>query len=320
MPEIGYHASHEQFSPSELLRCVQQAEQAGFHGAMCSDHYLPWGEAQGHSGFAWSWLGSALQATRFSFGVVNAPGQRYHPAIIAQATATLAEMYPGRFWLSVGSGEWLNEHITGEPWPPKEERNARLKESVDVMRALWAGETVDHAGAIRVQAARLYSRPAQPPLLIAAALSPETAAWVAGWADGIITTSKPRAEQERFIAAFRRGGGEDKPMYVQAKISYARDEETARAGAYEQWRTNVLPADVTANFALPEQFDAAAQGVRPEDVARQVRISADIARHIAWIQEDIDLGFSRIYLHNVNCNQRTFIEDFGAQVLPRFAR
>lgn len=147
---IGFHASHEQFSPARLLRCVQQAEQAGFKAAMCSDHFHPWSERQKHSSFAWSWLGSALEATSFRFGTVCAPGQRYHPAVIAQAAATLAEMYPGRFWIAVGSGENLNEHITGAAWPAKSEREARLQECVEVMRALWAGETVSHDGRVCV--------------------------------------------------------------------------------------------------------------------------------------------------------------------------
>src|SRR5688500_3625103 len=126
MTRISYHASHEQFSPGELLRLVQRAERAGFAGAMSSDHFLPWSAQQGHSGFAWSWLGAAMQATALPFGVGNAPGQRYHPAIIAQASATLAEMFPDRFWVALGTGQYVNEAITGERWPPKSERNARL--------------------------------------------------------------------------------------------------------------------------------------------------------------------------------------------------
>src|SRR3954462_3616377 len=144
MVRIGFHASHELFPPRELLRMVEDAERAGFGAAMCSDHFHPWTERQGQSGFAWAWLGAALQATRLPFGVVCAPGQRYHPAIIAQAAATLAQMFPGRLWVALGTGQNLNEHINGGPWPPKPERQARLKEAVTVIRALWAGETVDH--------------------------------------------------------------------------------------------------------------------------------------------------------------------------------
>src|SRR5919112_2448835 len=126
-----YHCSHEQHAPSALLSYVRAAEAAGFAAAMCSDHFHPWTDAQGQSGFAWSWLGAALQATSLSLGTVNAPGARYHPAIIAQAAATLAEMFPGRFWFAIGSGEALNEAITGDAWPVKAERNARLQECAE---------------------------------------------------------------------------------------------------------------------------------------------------------------------------------------------
>jgi probable non-F420 flavinoid oxidoreductase len=316
MATIGYHASHEQFPPSELLSCVRAAEQAGFAAAMCSDHFAPWSAQQGESGFAWSWLGAALQATSLPCGVVNAPGDRYHPAIIAQAAATLAEMFPGRFWVALGSGQALNEHITGQRWPHKAERNARLKECVDVIRALWAGETVTHHGRVHVDEARLWSRPAQPPLIFGAALSEETAAFVGGWADGLITVNAPREQLVRLIAAFREGGGDGKPLYLQSHLSYAPTEEQAHANAYDQWRTQILPASVNEQLRLPSEFEAAARFVRPEDVYEHVRISSDPARHLAWIQEDLEHGFAQIYMHNVGRNQQEFIEVFGERVLP----
>ena len=148
MTIVGFHASHEQVPPARLLHAVQRAEEVGFDAAMCSDHLAPWSLRQGESGFAWSWLGSALQATRLPFGVVTAPGQRYHPAIAAQAIATLESMYPGRFWAALGSGEAVNEHVTGDPYPPKEERDARLRETVTVIRRLLAGEEVSADGLI----------------------------------------------------------------------------------------------------------------------------------------------------------------------------
>src|SRR3954468_18270768 len=203
MTVIGFHCSHEQISPAQLLKDGQQAEQAGFTAGMSSDHFSPWSERQGESGFAWSWLGAALQATSLPFGVVNAPGQRYHPAVIAQAAATLYELFPGRFWLALGTGEFSNEHITGEPWPDKRTRKARLAECVAVMRALLAGEVVDHEGLVRVDRARLWTLPPEPPPLIGAAVSAETAAWVGTWADGLITIQQPRDQLERVLTAFR---------------------------------------------------------------------------------------------------------------------
>src|SRR6187200_825995 len=163
---LGYHASHEQVPPSRLLAAVVRAESAGFDAAMCSDHLAPWGVRQGESGYAWSWLGAALASTSFSLGVVTAPGQRYHPVIVAQAIATLEEMFPGRFWAALGSGEAMNEHITGDPWPSKDDRDARLEESVGIIRRLLAGERVSHHGHVRVAEARVWSRPAEPPPLL----------------------------------------------------------------------------------------------------------------------------------------------------------
>jgi coenzyme F420-dependent glucose-6-phosphate dehydrogenase len=317
---IGYHSSHEQFAPSELLRYVQLAEQAGFGSAMCSDHFHPWSDMQGESGFAWSWLGAALQATSLSFGVVTVPGGwRYHPAIIAQAAATLAEMFPGRFWIAPGSGELLNEHITGGYWPHKAERNTRLHEAVEIIRALWAGETVTHQGLLRCEEAKLYTRPATPPLIVGAALSPETAEWMGGWADALVTVVGPRDRMQKIIDAFRRGGGEDKPLYLQAQVSFAGTDEEARRAALEQWRTVSFPSAVLAELRMPAQFDAAAQYLRVEDLEGKIRMSADPERHVEWLREDIEMGFTEINIHNVSRDQERFIQVFGEHVLPAVA-
>src|SRR3954463_12160040 len=153
MSKIAFHASHEQFAPSALLKYTKLAEQAGFGAINSSDHFHPWSERQGQSGYSFAWLGAAMQATTLPFGVVCSPGQRNHPAIIAQAAATLAEMFPGRFHVSLGSGEALNERITGGIWPIKSERNARLLESVDVIRQLFSGKMVTHQGRVTVECA-----------------------------------------------------------------------------------------------------------------------------------------------------------------------
>ncbi|HEV3496975.1 MAG TPA: TIGR03885 family FMN-dependent LLM class oxidoreductase [Actinomycetes bacterium] len=318
-PLIGYHASHEQLAPSALLRCVVAAEAAGFQAAMCSDHFAPWSSRQGHSGFAWSWLGAAMQATSLGFGVVNAPGQRYHPAIIAQAAATLSELFPGRFWLALGSGEASNEHVTGDRWPAKEERRARLGEAVSVIRALLAGETVSHDGLVRVDRARLWTLPAEPPKLIGTAISPETAAWVGGWADGLVTLNQSHDQLRRLIEAFRDGGGEGKPLYLQVHLSWAADEETALAVAHDQWRSNVFDPVLAMELVLPEQFDAAARFVTPSDVRSAVLDSADLGRHAAWLAEFAELGFDRLYLHEVGQaeHQQPFIDAFGSKVIPQ---
>ena len=316
MAIIGYHASHEQFKPSALLAYARLAEQAGFQAVLSSDHFHPWSTRQGESGFAWSWLGAALQGTNLSFGVVNAPGQRYHPAIIAQAAATLAEMFPERFFIAVGSGQALNELVTGERWPAKAERNARLKESVDVIRALWQGETVNHRGLVTVEEATLYTRPPVAPLIIGAAVTAETAGWVGGWADGLITVSRPPAELKKVVEAFHRGGGAGKPMYLKVQLSYAAEENIARQGAHDQWRGNIFDNNLLTDLRRPEQFESAARFVNPGELDNFVRISADPQRHLAWLQQDLDLGFEKLFLHNVNLEQEAFIRTFGEQVLP----
>jgi coenzyme F420-dependent glucose-6-phosphate dehydrogenase len=284
---------------------------------MCSDHFAPWSLAQGQSGFAWSWLGSALQATRLDFGTVNAPGQRYHPAIIAQAAATLSEMYAGRFWLALGSGEALNEHITGGPWPHKAQRRIRLLESVQVMRALFAGELVTHTGAVSVHEARLYTRPRQAPALFGAAVSAEAARWVGRWADGLITIARDEAGLREVVRNFREGGGNGKPMFLQAAISFEATDDAALAEAHANWRSNVVASsDFNADTRLPELFDAATAFVRPEDMRDRVRISADPGRHRAWLESDFEIGFERVYVHHVGTDQPRFIEAFARTVLP----
>jgi len=317
MAEIGYHASHEQHPPGYLARCVAAAEEAGFTAAMCSDHFHPWSDQQGESGFAWSWMGAALQATSLPMGLVNAPGQRYHPAIVAQASATLAEMFPGRFWLAVGSGQNLNEHITGEAWPPKPDRNERLLQAVDVIRRLWDGETVTHRGHFTVEEAKLYTRPSSPPPLLGAALTPETARWLGEWADGLITVAAPHEEMVEVVSAFREGGGEGKPMFLQVQIAYAGTDEEAEAAAVEQWGTNIFPSTVLADLRMPREFEEVAEFVRGEDVHGPVRISSDPERHVEWLRRDVELGFTKLFLHNVHLDQEGFIRDFGERVLPR---
>jgi probable non-F420 flavinoid oxidoreductase len=316
-PTIGFHASHEQFAPGELLRLVQSAEQAGFGAGMCSDHFHPWTPGQGQSGFAWSWLGAALQATGWTHGVVNAPGQRYHPAVIAQAAATLAEMFPQRFWIALGTGQFLNEHITGERWPAKDERKERLALAVDVMRALWAGEEVSlRTPWFAVDEAKLYTRPAVPPLVFGAALTEETARWVAGWADGLITVNAPLPQLRKLVAAYRAGGGEGKPMRLQVHLAYAPDEAQARQAAFEHWRTNVHASDLIGSIKTPAQFELLGSRVRPEDLDDSVRISSDLGQHAAWLREYAEIGFEHLYLHETGLAQERFIEAFGRAVLP----
>lgn len=317
MTIIGFHASHEQMHPSALLDAVQAAEQAGFTAAMCSDHFAPWSERQGHSAFSWSWLGAAMATTGLPYGVVCAPGQRYHPAVVAQALATLEAMFPGRFWAALGSGEALNEHITGEGWPRKELRDARLVECVEIIRALLAGEEVSHDGLVTVDRARLWTLPERSPQLIGAAVTVQTARNVASWADGLLTVDQPAAQLRKVVDAYRDAGGRG-PAGVQVHLSWHPDEDTALRIAHEQWRSNVFPPALTWNLETPAQFDAASEYVSPEAMREKLPVSSDPAVHAAYIAELIELGFDEVYLHHVGQTQREFIEQFGEHVLAQF--
>jgi probable non-F420 flavinoid oxidoreductase len=313
---IGYHASHEQHPPSALLGDVRRAQEAGFGAISSSDHYSPWSERQGESGFAWSWLGAAMQVTDVPFGVVNAPGQRYHPAIIAQAIATLAEMFPARLWVAMGSGEASNEHITGHRWPAKPERNERLLECVEVVRGLLRGEEVTVDGHVRVDRARLWTLPERQPAIIGAALSTETARWCGDWADGLITVNQEEDRLRAVLDAFREGGGEGKPVRVQAKVAWAATDDEARAGAFDQWRTNVFDSVLMADLERVEQFEEAARHVRPDDIDASVLVSSDLGRQAASLRRLLELGVDDVFVHHVPREQAAFVDAFGAKVLP----
>ena len=317
MTRFGYHVSHEQYPPSELLSLVRAAADAGFDGALSSDHFHPWLEENGHSGFGWSWLGAALATTSMDFGTVNAPGDRYHPAVIAQAAATLAEMFPRRFWMAIGTGEASNEHVTGAPWPAKPARQQRLRECADVMRALWRGETVTHRGLITVDDARLYTLPREAPLLLGAAVSDATAEWLGGWADGLITTGRDKGSMQKIMDAFRRGGGGGKPVFVQHVLAWMPDEAEARRVAHEQWRFSALEADQLWDIRSPAEFAAATRHLSVDDVARKIPVSSDLDFHLRRLTEYCDLSVDRVFCFNVCRNQQQYIDAFGEKVLPR---
>ncbi len=317
--KIGFHASHEQFTPRRLLELVQRAEDAGFKAVLSSDHFHPWSDKQGESGFAWSWLGAAMQATGLEYGIVNAPGQRYHPAIIAQAVATLDQMFPGRFFLCSGSGQLLNENITGEKWPPKRDRNTRLKESVEVMRRLWQEEDyLNHKGMFTVERAKLFTKPTHIPTVYGAAITEKTAAWLSSWADGMITISKPLDELKKMVQAFRGADGANKAMALKVQISYDKTPEAALQGAWEQWKNNIFPSKLIADIDSPEKFDALGKNTRKEDLEKYVIIGSDANTFIKKIKEFEALGFEKIIIHNVNEQQEGYIDFFGKEVLPSF--
>ncbi|MBB3950269.1 TIGR03885 family FMN-dependent LLM class oxidoreductase [Aureimonas jatrophae] len=317
MTRFGYHVSHEQFAPSALLGYVRQAEAAGFECAMSSEHFQPWSERQGHSGHAWSWLGAALASTQLPFGIITAPGYRHHPAVLAQSAATLAEMFPERLWLALGSGQLLNEGVTGLTWPDKATRTERLAECAAVIRALFEGETVTHRGLVTVVEAKLWSRPERAPLLVGGAVTADTARRVAAWADGLVTVGIEPGKLRPVVEAFREGGGENKPVFLQTKVCWNRNEAAALADAHDQWAANMLEGDVNWDLRSPQEFDTASRFVRPEDVGTCVRVSSDLGRQAAWLAELAAMGFAEIIVHQVGREQERFIEAFGRHVLPQ---
>jgi len=314
MATLAYHASHEQFAPSALLLYSKLAEKVGFCGCHASDHFHPWSERQGQSGYVFSWLGAAMEATNFPFSVITAPGQRYHPAIIAQAIGTLLQMYPNRLTISLGSGEALNECITGDIWPEKSVRNARLLECAQIIKRLLAGEEVTHTGLVKVHHAKLYTRPLTIPPFMCAALSKETAAWAGSWADGLLTTYQPHGVLEEVIAAFRAGGGEGKPIHVKLTFSYARDEQRARMEAHHQWSFDCIENIKLAELNSVADFDNATKDISVEKVTSIIPTSNRIDDVVTLIKRIEAMGVDHIILHNVGRNQEEFITDFGTEI------
>ena len=320
MVTIGFHASHEQLAPEDMLRAVQEAEQAGFGAAMCSDHLEPWSSRQGHSGFALSWLGAALATTNFSLGFVHAPGPRYHPVISAQATATLARLFPDRLWLALGSGQRLNERVVSPDWPDKERRQVYLEAAFDAIGRLHAGEELTMTEPFYAHTARIWDTPPRPVPRYAAALTPTTASRLAPFADGLITVNQPMEDLREILDAYRDGGGRG-PVMLQVHLSWAATDHEARAIARDQWATNVFDPVTMAELASPEDYErkAARENVGDDEIAQAVNVSADLSRHTDLLHQYTDLGFDAIYLHHVGQHQSAFIEAFGESVLPQFS-
>jgi coenzyme F420-dependent glucose-6-phosphate dehydrogenase len=314
MLRFYYHASHEQFSPPDLLLLAQAAEKAGFDGVFCSDHLQPWSSAQGHSAFTWSWLGAALQAcSKVPFATITTPiGLRYHPLLVAQAAATLSVLFGGRFgWFAVGSGEAINEAAFGRGWPDKDGRNRRLRESVDLMRRLWRGERVTHEGDIEIEDGRLWCLPKQPPRVYGAAITEETASWTGEWTDGLLTAGVNAGKVGAVVKAYRAGGGGGKPVAVKVDLSWHEDEASALRQAHQQWCCNTLGAELQAELRAPEEFERHARSVAPEDMHEHVQISSSVKEHGERLRAIGAAGVDAVALHNVGRNQQAFIAAFA---------
>jgi coenzyme F420-dependent glucose-6-phosphate dehydrogenase len=315
MVELGYALSSEEHTPNDLVRNAARAEEVGFTFALISDHYHPWIDRQGHSPFVWNVIGAIAHATtRLRLGTgVTCPTVRIHPAVVAQAAATSAAMMPGRFFLGVGSGENLNEHIVGEGWPSAPIRLDMLEEAVEVIRLLWQGGEQSYDGTYyTVDHARLYTLPDTPPPLYVAASGTNAAELAKRAGDGLITTSPDKELVQTF--------GTQKPRYGQLSVCWAADEASARRTAYEWWPTAAVKGELSQELPLPRHFEQAAKMVREEDVAESVICGPDADKHREGIQKYIDAGYDYVYVHQVGPDQEGFFDFYKREVLPRFTR
>lgn len=324
MTTIGYAAMLEQFHPTDLLEWCAQAEGAGFSaGFMVSEHFQPWTPQQGQSAFAWSFMGALGTRTSLRFGTaVTCPGFRYHPAVVAHAAATLGAMFPGRFWLGLGAGEALNEHIVGGEWPEIGVRSAMMFESIEIISKLFTGEVVRHRGEhFRLESARLYTRPETPVPIYVATAGPFNAKRTGRLAQGMITVGaaddKIRMLWDKCDEGCREAGKDPAamPKLLQIHISWARTDDEAVASAVREWPNGGMPFP-KQDIKNPEDFAAMARLVRPEDFKNRVLMTSDLRAHIAHIQHYVDMGFDEVHLHNVGRNQAEFIDVFGKEVLP----
>jgi G6PDH family F420-dependent oxidoreductase len=323
---IGYAASSEQFDPNDMLTWSQQAEQQGFMGVIVSDHFHPWVPSQGQSPFVWSWMGALGATTKLRFGTgVTPPGFRYHPAVIAQAAAPLEVMFPGRFYLGLGAGEALNEHIVGDYWPEAPTRLERLAESIEIIKQLFTGKNIKYRSQhFNVESAKLYTLPSTPPPIYVATSGPIQAKRTGRTCDGIITVGaadeKLKMLMNRFDEGAREAGRDpaDMPKIIQFKVSLAKTEEEAIEQAIREWPNGGMSFP-KGDIRNPEDFEAMAKLVRPEHYKNRVLTTPDLDEHVKLIQHYVDLGFNEVYVHNVGRNQAEFVETYGKHVIPNVA-
>jgi G6PDH family F420-dependent oxidoreductase len=313
--EIGYKLSSEEFGPADLVRFAARAEQAGFEFALASDHYHPWVDRQGQSPFVWTALGAIGHATtRLRVGTaVTCPTIRVHPAIVAQAAATTAALMRGRFFLGLGTGENLNEHVVGEGWPAPDVRLEMLAEAIDVIRLLWKGGSQTHRGRhYTVEDARLYTLPDEPPMLMVAASKPNAAELAGRAGDAMINTEVEPELVQRFQAA----GGADRPRFVELTVCWAPDERRARKTAHEVWSLAALNGPLFTELRTPEYFEAAMQMVTEDDVAEAVACGPDPRRHLDAIERARKAGYTHVCVHQVGPQQMEFFDFYEREILP----
>jgi len=324
---IGYAAMLEQFHPTDVVEYSAYAESKGFSGVMAADHFQPWVPQQGQAAFVWNVLTALGERTVGDIGPgVIAPHFRNHPAVVAQASATLAAMYPGRHWLGLGAGEALNEHLVGGYWPEAAERSHKMFEAVEMIKKLFTGKDVKHKGEyFTMETVRLWTMPTTPPEILIATAGPYNAKRTGRFADGMITVGAPVEKIAMLFDKFAEGArsaGKDPdamPKVLQLHLSWAPTQEEAARNALVEWPNGGMRFP-KADIRSPHDFAEMAKLVRLEDFEGRMVISSDPDEHREYIQRFVDLGFDRIYLHNVGRNQKEWIDVFAADVLPKLSR
>jgi coenzyme F420-dependent glucose-6-phosphate dehydrogenase len=315
MPELGYALSSEEHPPNDLVRYARRAEETGFSFALVSDHFHPWIDEQGHSPFVWSVIGAIAHATeRLRLGTgVTCPTIRIHPAIVAHAAATCAAMMPGRFFLGLGTGENLNEHVLGDKWPAPDERLDMLEEAIEIIRELWQGGYQTLRGDFyAVEGARLYTLPEEPPPIAVAAAKPN-AAGLAGRAGDALVAVAPDAE---LVGAYRHAGGGG-PRYGQVTVCWAEDEAEARRTAHRVWPNAGLKGDLSQELPLPLHFEQAVENVTEDDVAETLVCGPDPERYVEQVRQFEEAGFDHVYFHQVGRDQEGFFRFFSEELAGR---
>jgi coenzyme F420-dependent glucose-6-phosphate dehydrogenase len=305
--ELGYAFSSEEHAPADLVRHARAAEEAGFEFGLISDHIHPWVDAQGHSAFVWSVIGAIGQATeRFRIGTgVTCPLIRIHPAIVAHAAASCACLMPGRFFLGVGTGENLNEHVLGAKWPAPDERLELLEEAIQLIRLLWEGGYRTHRGKhYTVENLRIFDLPEEPIEIAVAAMQPNAAELAGRVGDALINV----APKEDIVETFDDAGGIGKPKYAQATVCYADSKEEAKRTAFEVWPNALVEGAASQELPLPSHFEQLVQGREPDELEDTLVLGNDPDDYLSAIKEYEDAGYTHVYVHQVGPDQLGFLE------------
>jgi G6PDH family F420-dependent oxidoreductase len=314
--KIGCFISSEEWGPKDLIAQAVQAQQAGFEGLWISDHYHPWNDAQGHSGFVWGTIGAIAQAApgMHVTTAVTCPTMRIHPAVVAQAAATAAVLLDGNFTFGVGSGEALNEHIFGDAWPNADERLEMLEESIEVIRQLWEGGVQSHRGRhYRVEHARIYDLPEAPTPIVVSGFGPKAIELAGRIGDGFATV-EPDADA---VSQFRSSGGEGKVVQGGVKVCWGADEATALEHVTHLWPNEGLPGELAQILPTPAHFEQASSLVTSEMLGESITCGPDVDRHVQTLQAYADAGFDELYVNQIGPDQDAFFAAYRDEVLPR---